>query len=133
MEIDPSSVAPEVESTRKNLAYTRLEGERLRATVQGHFFAPQGVSDDAAAIATQADLYIASRMSLQRQLNGKEQELHKVEQQIKAASVEEAENEELLKVALAKQERLQAVIDIIARDDFEKLQNDILSYRDKIQ
>ena len=62
----------------------------------------------------------------------KEEELNKIEQQVVAAETEKAENDTLLEVAIEKEQRLKQVLDLIARDDYEKVTNDITDYKSKI-
>jgi hemolysin D len=53
-------------------------------------------------------------------------------EQMSAADVERTENRDLLKVAEQKEIRLEEVLDLIAREEYEKVTNDILTYKSKI-
>jgi hemolysin D len=130
METDPSSTKPEVESAAKNLRYAQLESRRLVATLDGSSLGATDSRDP--AMATQSQLLAASRRNLEKQLQAKEHELKKVEQEINGTRREKRENEELLRIATQKHERLEKVEDLIAREDFEKVKNDITSYQSKI-
>lgn len=133
MEIDPSTTRPELESTGANLQYAELEIHRIQATLTGSGFNPGSARQAGAGpVETQARLYEASTSALQRNLASKEAELHSLDAQIKSESVERQKNEELLKVAQSREERLLQVLDIIAKEDFEKLKNDIVTYQDNI-
>jgi len=132
MEIDPSTIDPEVESAESNLNYATLEMQRISATLTGSGFAPDRRSHDPAAVAAQTSLYTAATANLQKQLDGKRAELSKSDEQIKSARIEQQENQELLEVNLQKERRLNSVRDIIAKDDYEKVTSDILTYRDKV-
>lgn len=133
MEVDPSSIDPEMESTDKNLQYARLEMRRIGATITGRPFAPESQSGDADAIASQTSLYLAATANLEKQLAAKEAELDKLNEEGKSAQIDREENQELLQVSLAKERRLNEVSDIIARDEYEKVTSDILTYKDKVQ
>jgi hemolysin D len=132
MEIDPSTIDPEVESAAGNLNYARLEMQRISATLQGSGFSPDGRFYDPAAVAAQKSLYLAATANLTKQLEAKQAELDKAAEQIKSARIEQQENQELMEVSLEKERRLNSVRDIIARDDYEKVTQDILTYRDKV-
>lgn len=131
MVLDPSSTSPELASLGQNLNYDRLEIQRLNDTVNGGSFAPQG-SGDSAAVATQKELYVASTTDLQKQLDAKIQELERVYEEIKGTQVERQENQDLLTSSREKEKRMKAVLDIIAKDDYIKVTDDITSYESKV-
>jgi len=132
MEIDPSTTRPEMESTDENLRYAQLEINRIKATVTGGDFAPSRGRHDWQSLETQERLFQASTTALQRNLASKEAELRSLDSQIASESVERQKNEDLLKVAQTKEERLSQVLDIIAKDDYEKVKNDIVTFQDNI-
>jgi hemolysin D len=159
MEIDPSTVEPEVESAAENLNYARLEMKRIAATLQASGLSQQRVSMlpiaevarhnlpgspsgrgtpssasfyDPAAVAAQRSLYLAATANLTKQLEAKQAQLDQIDEQAKSARVEQQENQQLLEVSLGKERRLNSVRDIIAKDDYEKVTSDILTYRDKV-
>jgi hemolysin D len=131
MEIDPSSTSPEMETNAKNLTYAKLEQNRLNATVNGEAFIP-GTESGKQSVDTQAALFTSSKTDLEKQLRMKEEELNRISQQVVATETEKTENIELLKVACEKEGRLKLVLDLIAKDDYEKVTNDIVSYKSKI-
>lgn len=133
MEIDPSSVQPEIDSLRQNLRYTEIEGQRLKASVNGHTFNPSAQGGDSAALATQKQLFVASRASLGNQLTAKQEELKKVEAQISATLAEQSEKQKLLSVSKVKEQRMRSVLDIVAREEYEKVTNEIVSYENDIR
>ncbi|MCI0437802.1 MAG: biotin/lipoyl-binding protein, partial [Chloroflexi bacterium] len=128
MEIDPSSIEPEVESTAKNLNYARLEMERLNATLGGRSFRPAAGGGDAEAVATQHNLYASNMAELSKQLETKQAELSKVEEEINATQVERSQNKSMLATAKAKEARLAPVLDIVARDEYDQVERDIVTY-----
>ena len=129
VEIDPSTTAPQLESSQKTLAHVQLEQARLQAaTGQSQF--NQGAGSDSG---TQARLYAASVASLQKQLRAKEKAFAALGQQIQAKQVEAHQTQETLVINQTKEARLKAVVDIIARDDYEKVQTEILTNQNKLK
>lgn len=125
--IDPSTTEPELESARKNLAYIEQERSRLQAASSGQRFK----ADDGAG--TQASMYQAQRASLQKQLRAKQEILNNLNAQISAKRVEVSHLQEKLAIDVEKEKRFQAVEDIIAREDYEKVTTDILAGRNRIR
>ena len=132
MEIDPSTTLPELESTGENLAYTQLEINRIKATLAGSGFSPGRARPSANSVETQTRLYQASTSTLQRSLASKEAELRSLDAQIASEAVERQKNKDFLEVAQTKEQRLSQVLDIIAKEDYEKLHNEIVTCQDNI-
>jgi hemolysin D len=119
VEIDPSTTEPQLQFNQKTLSYVQAELNRLRAeTGHGTFHASGG---------TQASLFRASVASLQKQLSAIEKQLENLQAQILARQAELKNTKETLDLNLEKEKRLREVRDIIARDDYDKVQNDILN------
>jgi hemolysin D len=124
--IDPSTTAPQLESSQATLAHVQAEQARLQAaTGQGSF--------QAQASGTQARLYNASLMALQKQLEAKEKIFAGLDQQIQAKQVQVRHTEETLAVLEPREKRLKEVLDIIAKDEYEKVQTDILTSQNKLK
>lgn len=134
MEIDPSITAPELESKKKSLQFLEIEKQRLDSTLTGKEFKPvsEGKYDED-SIRTQRALYRSSLSSLEKQLEAKKAELNRTEEGMRSAEKEKEYNRSLLDVANDREKRLRAVLDIIARDDYEKVLNEILTYRNNIE
>ncbi len=126
MEINPSTVDPELQSAQKNLAHVQLEMGRLGAMTGGTGFLSAGQNAD--AIKTQREIYASTMDSLKKQLLTKEIELTKVEERIKATKAEKNNYQTLLDTRVEKEKRLKPVLDIIAKDEYEKVVNDISTY-----
>ena len=134
MEIDPSITAPELESKKKSLQFLEIEKQRLDATLTGKAFKPVLQEDhDGDPVRTQRALYRSSLSSLKTQLSAKRAELDRTEEEMMSAEKARDYNRSLLDVARDKERRLRAVLDIIARDDYEKVQNEILTYQNNIE
>ncbi len=134
MEIDPSITAPELESKKKTLQFLEIEKQRLNATLIGKEFKPvPQESYDEDSIRTQRALFQSSLSSLEKQLNAKKAEIDRTEEEMRSVEREREHNRSLLDVASSKEKRLRAVLDIIAREDYEKVMNEILTYRNNIE
>jgi hemolysin D len=131
MEIDPSSTQPELESMQQNLSQIELEKKRLKA-VSGQG-GSVGSNGSAESVRTQRELYSASMNSLNSQLAAKQMELNRVEEQAKTALSEIRQYKTLLNTSILKEKRLKTVSDIIAKDDYDKAQNEATSYRTSLQ
>ena len=133
MEIDPSTTEPELESVKKNLAYVHLETDRLKATQAEQSFKPavSGVPQD--AIETQQKLHDAAISDLHKSLEAKEEDQKRLDSEIRSTEVEMGENQELLKTNLERQAQLKPVLDIIAKDEYRKVMDDIHTDRNKVQ
>lgn len=128
MEINPSTTQPELYSTDANLRHAKLEIERIHATLGESGFSPRQRVHDPEAIETQRQLYEAAVNGLQRQIAAKEAEFQGLSSQIEDSRLEQTKNAGLLAVAQDKEEQMSAVLDIVARDDVDKVKNDILTY-----
>lgn len=132
MEIDPSITAPELESKQKNLQFLELEKMRLNSTLEKRGFNPDSKIHDKESIKAQKELYESSMASLEKQLEGKRAEVSRIEEEIKSTEKDRMYNKSLLEVASEKERRLHAVLDIIAKSEYEKAANDVLTYTNNI-
>lgn len=133
MEIDPSMTAPEIESKKKNLQFLELEKLRMYSALGKKGFNPDAKIHDRETIKIQKELYISSMASLEKQLEGKKAELNRIEEEIGSTRKDKAYNSALLGIASEKEKRLRTVIDIIARSEYEKTINEILTYSNNIE
>lgn len=120
--IDPSTTAPHLASSQQTLAHVQMEEARLKAAAGQSAF----TTGDGTDAATQSRLYAASIASLQKQLNAKEKALAGLQAQIQAKQVQTQHTRETLQRNREKEARLRAVMDIIAKDEYEKVQADVL-------
>lgn len=133
MEIDPSITAPELASKRESLQYLELEKMRLNASLGKEVFRPDRNAFDPGSLKTQEELYRSSVESLKRQLEVKKSELGKIEEDIRSAAKDQEYNAALLQLALDREKRLQAVADIISKNEYEKALNEVLTYRNNVE
>ncbi|OPY67509.1 MAG: Hemolysin secretion protein D, chromosomal [Syntrophorhabdus sp. PtaU1.Bin050] len=133
MEIDPSITAPELESKKETLRYLELEKMRLNASIGKRDFNPDKKAYGNESVKTQRDLYRSSMQSLAEQLNAKRAELKRIEEEAKSAAKDKAYNTSLLNLAKDRERRLKAVVDIIARNEYEKAVGDVLAYTNAVE
>lgn len=129
MEIDPSTTQPELKSMQENLNYLQLEMERLQLLSERKPFSFTTNAYDKELVEIQKGIYSSIINALQNQLRTKEMELEKIENQIKSTKIEEKQNNSLLTIALEKKKRLEAVLDIIAKDEYDAVLNEISTYQ----
>lgn len=133
MEIDPSTTRPELESVQKNLNQVELEKLRLNASSNSLPFVIVPPGMDAESVNTQKEAYSSSNSGLQKQLGSKYAELRKIDQQIKGTLEDASHHKILLATSMQKEQRLKPVIDLIAKDDYEKVKDDISTYSSNIE
>jgi hemolysin D len=133
MEIDPSTTQPELLSLQENLNYLDMESKRLGAVSDGTTLVlPPVPLSNSESLKTQQSLYSSSMSDLKNQLQVKIMELKRVEEQINSALTQKKNYQNLLSLSVDKEKRMNNVIDLIAKDDLEKVQADIGTYRSNV-
>lgn len=133
MEIDPSITAPEFESKEKTLQYLELEKHRIDSTLGKASFGPDAKKYDRESVRTQRELYQSALAGLDKQVEAKKAELRKTEEEMNSVEKERLHNDALFFMAKEKEKRLKGVLDIIARNEYEKALNDMLTYSNNIE
>lgn len=133
MEIDPSITAPELESRKKTLDFLELEQQRLDSTLTGKDFSPRGKGYEREVIGRQRELYRSAVAGLERQIDSKKAELRRIEEEMRATEKERAYAQAQLDVDIPKERRLKAVLDIIARSEYDRVADDILTHRNGVE
>jgi hemolysin D len=134
IEIDPSITEPELESKKTSLQYLQLEKSRITALLGKKAFHPEGNSrQNPETMNIQRQLYDAASGSLQKQLEAKKAELDRVNEEMKSVRKDKTYNEQMLAIAVEKEERLKKVLDIIPKTEYEKTISDILTYKNNIE
>jgi len=128
--IDPSTTAPQLESSQATLAHVQAEQARLQAATGNGSFKE---NSSEASLSTQGRLFNASLAALSKQLQAKEKALAGLEQQRKSRQIEVQMTRETLAINQQKEARLREVKDLIARDDYEKVQTEIITGRNKLK
>jgi len=134
MEIDPSTTQPEIESMQENLDYLQIEIKRLQSLSKRKPFNPNPKfqTPHPELVQLQKDIYNSIINTLQNQLLTKEQELKKIANQLESTKIEKECNNSLLKRALEKRKRLETVLDIISKDEYDKVLDEILTYQNTV-
>lgn len=131
VEIDPSTIDPERESSAKNLSYAQLEMRRIAATLAGEK-SISGGGPSGAAVQAQQNLLESAQSELDKQMEAKQAELASILERQKSAQTSLDENKALLAVATDREKRMNEVLDLIARQDYEQVVNEITSYTSKM-
>jgi hemolysin D len=133
IEIDPSITEPELESKQKNLQYLDLEKKRIGSMLGKEAFLTGNNAYDTESVRIQKELYLALTASIEKQMETKKAELGRIEEERLGAENVKSHYETLFTIADEKEKRLRAVKDIISGDDYEKAQNDVLTYGNNIR
>ncbi|MFM7468171.1 MAG: HlyD family type I secretion periplasmic adaptor subunit [Vampirovibrionales bacterium] len=120
MEIDPTPVNAALGGVSESLALSQAEASRLNAMVEGSGYTGSG---------SQSALYSSSRQRLQAQLDAKRQELSRLDAQRQGVHTVQTKASELLDVATKEEARLRPVLDIIARDEYDRVQRDMVQQK----
>lgn len=128
MEIDPSVTSNELEATRQNYLHTKLEMARIEAGLSGGAFSSSGMAGNA-----QQRLFVASNDSLRKQVESKTEELSRAQEAYKQSEAELAKNKELLIRCNEKHDRMEPVLDLIARDEWDRNESEITSYKSNVE
>jgi hemolysin D len=120
----------ELDAARSNYYHTRLEMDRIQAGLNGGRFA---LGRAGATAGAQGRLFNASQSSLKKQLESKTEELNRVKEEYKQSQAEISKNQELLARCNEKHARMEQVIDIIARDEWDKNESEITTYKGNIE
>jgi hemolysin D len=122
IEIDTSTTKPQIESMKANLEYINLERKRLNAASRGHSFGSSQKEEEQ----TQLGLYQSSVADLRNQLQAKRKEIQGIDEEINNYRTQ-------LSINIAKEQRMNSVSDIIAKNDLEKVRAENADYRSKIE
>ena len=133
VEIDPSATQPGIESLSADIEQSDLEIERINACIDGREFTPESRSKHAHILDTQSQLHASSLSNLSSLLAAKTAELSKTDAETKETEAEREKYSTLLKASLLKEYRLSAVLDIVARTDYDKVQDEITTYKGDIE
>lgn len=132
MEIDPASIEPEIDSIKMRVSELNLELERLDALLHKSSFVPATQGSSQESVNVQQDVYQAIHEAQAKKIQAKGSELDRIDEQIAALKLEQEYVNSLREASKAKEQRLQAVIDIISRNDYEKAKNELLSYQNTL-
>lgn len=133
VEIDPSTTDPELALLKKNLLHHQIETERITALLNDAEFHPDASVYDADLLSVQIDIYNMAKESLVEEIQTREKEISKVEEQLKGVETEKEKAAALLKMNTEKKERLEKVKDIIAYEKYENVVNEIIVLENRLK
>ena len=133
MDIDPSVTETDLDSKLKNLELLNVETSRLMALIQDKKFIPAETCQDKDLLETQQLIYDTKRMGYHQQIQLVSEQLHQVESQIDSIQVDINRVEQLSVSSIAREKRLLEVIDIIAKQEYEVVQKEVIEYQEQAQ
>ncbi|MDD3597299.1 HlyD family type I secretion periplasmic adaptor subunit, partial [Sulfuricurvum sp.] len=132
MEIDPSVTQSDLESKQKNLALLELEIERLEALINNRAFIPNAKCQDGGAIATQQMMYLSTKSAYDQQCQVIEEQIRQNDEATEGAKADKSRLRQLLASAKEHEERLKAVLDIIAKKEYDDARNQRIEYQEQL-
>jgi hemolysin D len=129
MELDPSGTEPELTSMQEDSRLLELELLRLDAVLDHTSFQPQTERYGVGIVDVQQRLYKAIMARLQKQRQGKKEELQQVNEQLAAAEAEYKRIQDLLDVSVERLSGLAPVRDIISKDQYSRAESEVRSYQ----
>ncbi|MDZ4185026.1 MAG: HlyD family type I secretion periplasmic adaptor subunit [Desulfuromonadales bacterium] len=128
MEIDPFDTAPELESLQSDLQQVELEILRIEALLANQPFLPKAEEYEAGQLFVQRRLYQSHRDKLARQIVVKEKGLAQIEERLGSAQSGYEEATSLLERSRERLQRLEAVRDLVSRDDYDQASQEVTTY-----
>ncbi|WP_430735561.1 HlyD family type I secretion periplasmic adaptor subunit [Halodesulfovibrio aestuarii] len=126
VEIDPSATDPAIESLREELKIYEITIMRLESLVSGSPFVPDEEVFGKESVQVQRDIYTSLRNGHQKQIAAKNDELQKSKQQLKSFALEKEGYKDLLVTYEEQKLRLDPIVDIIPRNEYNDLLRKIL-------
>jgi len=133
MEIDPSVTETNLESKEKNLELLEIEIIRLMALIENKDFISTAFCKDTVVLATQVLIFKTSKLGYEQQHLLIEKQVLQVQEQIGSMNVDKSRLTQHLENAQKKEERLQEVIDIIARSEYDEIHKEVIEYEEQIR
>lgn len=133
IEIDPSTTEPELESNKEKLINTRIIIKRLQAIIYDKLFEPNSNIYGVELTDTHMAIYTATVRTHLTMIKSKQEELFKIDEQLRSNQLEKERNISLLQVAKNKLARLEKVKDIIAVTEYETTKSEVYSYSKTVE
>jgi len=133
MEIDPSVTETNLESKEKNLELLEIEIISLMALIENKDFISPAFCKDTVVLATQVLIFKTSKLGYEQQHLLIEKQVLQVQEQIGSMNVDKSRLTQHLENAQKKEERLQEVIDIIARSEYDEIHKEVIEYEEQIR
>lgn len=131
MDIDPSVTDTNLDSKLKHLDLLEIETERLMALIQEKEFLPSKICKDKDLLTTQKLIYETKRVGYQQQIQLIIEQIHQVESQMESVKSDISRVTQLAASAGEKEKRLLEVIDIIAKQEYEAAQKEVIEYQEQ--
>ncbi len=120
IEIDPTVEDTNLEAKKKTLTLLELEVAKLRSLLENKpFKMPEKIDPDIAVMVR--GTYEAEKRLIDEQLKQISQQIRQIEEQIEMSQLEKARDEELYKMGMREQHRLEKVLDLIAKKQYYDL------------
>lgn len=126
VEIDPSATDPTIESLREELRTYEITIMRLESLILKLPFTPDAQIFGKECVRVQQDIFTSLRNGHEKQLAAKSDELHKAKQQLKALVLEKKGYQNLLLTYEEQKLRLDPIVDIIPRNEYNEVLRKIL-------
>lgn len=132
IEVDPTVEETNIEAKKKLLQQLELEAKKIKSILNNTpFTIPQGVDPQKAKLIT--SVYDAGLKTIMEQNKQIDQQINQLKEQISSKEIQKAEMEKLYQLGMEEQKRLKRVLDIIAKDDYYKLEKQNLGYKSEIE
>jgi len=134
MRIDPSVTQSNLESKNKNAKLLEIEEARLMALIEDRPFSTDRFSKiSTSVIETQYLLYQSTKQSHQQQIRLVKEQLQQVRQQSNSLESDISRVTQLLSIVEQREAKLAMVLDIIAKKDYESVQNQMVEYQEQLE
>ena len=132
IEIDPTVEESNIESKKKLLLQLELEASKIRSILDNKpFVIPPDVTPETAALITK--VYDTALKTIKEQNKQIDEQAKQLAEQISSNEIQKAQMEKLYELGQQEQKRLKRVLDIIAKDDYYKLEKQNLGYKSEIE
>jgi hemolysin D len=126
VQIDPSATDPTLESLREEYKTYKITIMRLESLISNRPFEPDELLFGKETVQVQHDIFNSLKNGYNKQIAAKDDELHKATQQLTALTIEKKDYADLLLTYQEQKTRLDPIIDIIPRNEYNDLLRKIL-------
>lgn len=133
LEIDPSVTETNLDSKVKNLELLELEIGRIIALIKNKSFIAPAKYNDKELLSTQRLIYKITKQGYKQQKALIDQQILQIKQQIESAKIDKNRLEQHQKNIQIKEQELLKVIDIIAKNEYDKVRKEAIEYEEQIR
>ncbi len=132
IEIDPTVEESNIEAKKDILSQLELEVAKIKSILnKTPFQIPPGTNPKTAALITNA--YDTQLQTIQEQNKQIDEQIKQLNEQISSTQIEKNRMEQFYRLGIQEERRLKKVLDIIAKNDYYKIQKQNLNYKNEIQ